>query len=151
MDLLEQFIIKAKSATYVGGGSHVAPSRTNSHDLVFEEGTLRYLDSYYGATDFVGQEAVWQGNTPLWAMNYYGRILEPEHIDAGRAATVIKAALSSLYKEGRFLGAFNFAVDGYRYEDRNTGSYKQFVGVEKIFVDEMPVYQLDYHGGLIVP
>lgn len=151
MDLLEQFIIKAKAATYVGGGNHVVSSRTNSHDLVFIDGNLKYLDSYYGGTDFVGQEAVWENDTPVWAMNYYGRILDPTLVDAGRAAKVIRSALSTLYQEGRFLGEFNFAVDGYTYEDRNDGTYKQFVGVEKIFVQEKQVYQLNYHGGIIIP
>ncbi len=151
MDVLEEFIIRAKAATYVGGGNHVAPTRTNSHDLVFSEGSLKYLDSYYGGKDFVGQEAVWENDTPLWAMNYYGRILDGDLIDAGRAANVIKAALSTLYAQGRFLGEFNFAVDGYTYEDRNMGGYKQFVGVEKIFVQDKQVYQLDYHGGIIIP
>ena len=151
MDLLEQFIIKAKAATYVGGGKAVPSSRTDSHDLVFAEGNLRYLDSYYGGTDFVGQECVWDGNTPVWAMNYYGRIFDSSLIDASRAAKVIKAALSKLYAQGQFLGEFNFTVDNYTYEDRNNGTYKQFTGVEKIFTQGKQVYQLDYHGGMIIP
>ena len=30
----------------------------------------------------MGQEVVYHQNTPVWAMNYYGRILEPSLINA---------------------------------------------------------------------
>jgi hypothetical protein len=41
--------------------------------------------------------------------NYYGYILRPDMIDAARAGATIKAALSAMYQEGRFLGEFEWA------------------------------------------
>lgn len=151
MDDLEAFIIRAKAAAYVGGGAFRPSSRPGSHDVGYEEPGWRYLDSYYGGTDFVGQEAVWRGGEPAWAMNYYGRILRDDLIDAPRAGAAIKAALSALYREGRFLGGFEFETSAGRYMDRNTGDYRSFTGLETILVDGVEAYRLDYHGGLIRP
>lgn len=110
MDLvaLDRFIVLAKRQTYVGDGVKAAPSRTGSHDLSFADGDWSYRDSYFGGTDFLGQETVWLRDKPVWAMNYYGYVLRPELIDASRAGATIKAALSAVYAEGRFLGGFEW-------------------------------------------
>ena len=65
---LERFIVEAKAQTYVAGGEHVASSRQGSHDLKYQNGEWAYLDSYFGGTDFVGQETVWFGSEPVWSM-----------------------------------------------------------------------------------
>ena len=99
---LEAFVVRAKSATYVGGGLTAQPSRLGSHDLKFASDQWRYRDSYFGGTDFLGQEAVWFREEPVWAENYYGYILRPDLIDAEKAGRTIKAALSAMY-QGRAL------------------------------------------------
>jgi hypothetical protein len=53
---LEAFVVRAKSATYVGGGITAESSRLGSHDLTFESNDWLYRDSYFGGTDFLGQE-----------------------------------------------------------------------------------------------
>jgi hypothetical protein len=99
---LEAFVVRAKSATYVGSGARAESSRLGSHDLTFESDDWLYRDSYFGGTDFLGQETVWFGKEPVWAENYYGYILRPDLIDANQAGATIKAALSAMYQEGRF-------------------------------------------------
>ena len=148
---LEAFIVRAKARTYVGGGATRAPSRPGAHDIGYAEGEWSYLDSYFGGTDFVGQEVVWHAGVPVWAMNYYGRILDPGRIDAARAGGVIKAALSAMYAEGRFLGGFEWQTPDGLYRDASNGDYRSFTGREGIFVDGVEAYRLDYAGGLIVP
>ncbi|MER9327062.1 DUF5680 domain-containing protein [Mesorhizobium sp. M0152] len=151
MDGLKTFILEAKSATYVGGGSPSPACRNASHDIGYKRGSWHYLDSYFGGTDFLGQEVVWQGDDPVWAMNYYGRILDPEMIDATIAGTVIKESLSALYGLGRFLGAFEYVVRQYRYVDNSNENVEGFLGIERIYVEHKEVYRLDYHGGLVRP
>lgn len=47
--MLEEFIVQAKSATYVGGGNKSAtPTRKGSHDLGYQNGDWHYIDSYFG-------------------------------------------------------------------------------------------------------
>ena len=79
---LNTFIVRAKAATYVGGGAKSLSYRPGSHDLQFHEGAFSYLDSYFGGSDFLGQEVVYYEGQPVWVMNYYGRILEPALITA---------------------------------------------------------------------
>jgi len=147
--LLEEFIVLAKSQSYVGGARFSESSRCNSHDVAFSQGSWSYLDSYFGGTDFIGQEVVWASNDPVWAMNYFGRILLPSLIDAERAGSIIKASLAELYQEGRFLGGFSKSTQGFDYIDESEGSVMNFIGTEKILVKDSVAYQLDYHGGLI--
>ena len=149
LDRLNAFIVRAKAATYVGGGA-VAPScRPGSHDLRFADGPFAYLDSYFGGSDFLGEEVVYFQDAPVWAMNYYGRILEPELIGAAQAGQIIQASLSNMYKLARFLGGFEHAVGEFTYFDTSVGDVASFTGREWIAREGIKVYELLYHGGLI--
>lgn len=149
--LLNEIVVAAKAATYVGGGVKAGASRTGSHDLAWSQGHWRYLDSYFGGTDFLGQEVVWFKDEPVWAMNYYGYIVLPELIDGQRAGETIKAALSAMYAEGRFLGGFQWSGVHGTYIDRSTGDVAHFHGREVIMVEGREAYALDYFGGLMKP
>jgi len=147
---LDAFIVKAKAATYVGDGQKAQPCRLGSHDLKFEEGSFSYLDSYFGGSDFIGQEVVYYEDKPVWAMNYYGQILEPDLITAAEAGKMIKESLSKMYaEEGRFLGGFEHAAGNLHYTDTSQGEVSSFTGKEWIDREDVKVYELDYHGGLI--
>ncbi len=146
---LSAFIVRAKAQTYVGDGQPTLSHRPGSHDLEYREGDFAYLDSYYGSADFIGEEVVYFGGEAVWAMNYYGRLLKPEKLTAAEAGQIIKAALSALYREGRFLGGFRYETHGSTYIDTHEGSVTSFVGREWIERDDVVVYDLVYHGGLI--
>lgn len=148
---LNSIIVRAKAATYVGGGSKAQPSRTGSHDLVWSEGDWRYRDSYFGGTDFLGQEVLWRDAEPVWAMNYYGQVRRPDLIDGMRAGETIKSALAAMYAEGRFLGGFDWSGPHGLYRDRSEGNVASFRGREVIIVDGAEAYALDYFGGLVKP
>lgn len=146
---LEKFIVQAKAATYVGDGEKAESSRPGSSDLKFEAGPFSYLDSYFGVADFIGEEVVYFENEPVWAMNYYGKIVDPEKITAAEAGQMIKASLSKMYQEERFLGGFELARESFTYIDTNQGDVASFTGKEWITRDGETVYELVYHGGLI--
>jgi hypothetical protein len=147
---LEAFVVRAKSATYVGSGAAAESSRLGSHDLTFASDEWLYRDSYFGGTDFLGQETVWFRAEPVWAENYYGYILRPDLIDPARAGATIKAALSAMYKQGPFWAALTGLA--------STATIRSFVGAtsrtsmgEVILVSGVEAYALDYCGGLIKP
>nr|WP_298102099.1 DUF5680 domain-containing protein [uncultured Shinella sp.] len=147
---LHDFIVEAKANCYVSGGGGVPSCRAGSHDHGFSLGEWRYLDSYVGGSDFAGQEIVWHAGEPVWAMNYFGRIVDQTRMDGERAGTVIKAALSRLYaEERRVLGGTELDHTFGRYVDRSQGDITAFRGREIIVVDGLEVYDLDYRGGLI--
>jgi hypothetical protein len=146
---LERFVVRAKRATYVGGGEKLLPYRLGSHDLQFHDGDLVYHDSYVGESDFIGQEIVYHRSEPVWGMNYFGVILLPEEITSAQAGEVIKESLTALYEEGRFLGGFDYRCGRFRYVDSNAGDVRSFTGKEVIYAEATPVYELHYHGGEI--
>jgi hypothetical protein len=125
MDELNTFIVQAKAATYVGDGEPATPCRTGSHDLRFSDGLWAYHDSYFGASDFIGEEVVYFEEKPIWAMNYYGRVLHNDLLTAAEAGQMIKISLSRMY-----------GVDSFR-------------GREYIRRGQETAYELFYHGGLI--
>jgi hypothetical protein len=149
LEHLNTFIVRAKAATYVGGGTRSLSYRPGAHDLQFHDGDFAYLDSYFGGTDFLGQEVVYYQGEPVCVMNYYGRILEPSLIVAEEAGQIIQQSLSELYKEGRFLGGFEYATDNGVYVDTSEGDVASFTGREWIMQGDTKVYELVYHGGLI--
>ena len=149
IDELNAFIVRAKSATYVGGGEHVESCRLGSHDLRFTDGKWSYLDSYFGGTNFIGEEVVYLDERPVWAMNYYGYILRNDLLTATQSGQMIKASLSRMYMEGRFLGGFEHTESDLTYVDTSEGKADHFHGREFIRRGQDIAYELIYHGGLI--
>ena len=149
LDELAAFIVRAKAATYVGNGEHTTPSRLASHDLRFSDGEWIYHDSYFGGSDFIGEEVVYFDGKPVWAMNYYGRILRDDLLTAAEAGQMIKVSLSRMYEEGRFLGGFEYTQNDLTYIDTSEGSAASFHGRESIRREQDIAYELVYHGGLI--
>ena len=149
LDPLHTFIIRAKQATYVGSGQKLLPYRLGSHDLQFMEGDWAYHDSYLGENDFIGEEAVYYQHKVVWAMNYFGRILKPDRITSAEAGAMIKASLTRMYAEGRFLGGFEHTEGELTYVDTSEGDLQYFTGREYIRRGGEVVYELVYHGGLV--
>src|SRR5262245_48439053 len=149
LDDLYQFIVRAKANAYVGDGAPSLAYRPSSHDIQYHEAPYAYLDSYFGGTDFLGQEVVYHAGTPIWAMNYYGRILRPDMYSGELAGKVIKASLSKQYRTGHFLGNNENHTDVGDYFDTNEGDVTSFTGYEWIEYGGAKVYELRYHGGLV--
>jgi hypothetical protein len=146
---LHDFIVSAKRATYVGGGEKLLPYRLGSHDLQFFDGEWAYHDSYVGENDFMGEEVVYLLGKVVWGMNYFGRIVLPELITAQQAGQVIKASLTAMYNEGRFLGGFTHQLDDFHYIDTSEGDIRFFTGREWIERKGQLAYELIYHGGVV--
>jgi hypothetical protein len=147
---LHDFIVRAKSVTYIGNGQPVPACRSGSHDLKFSEGDWSYHDSYFGGRDFIGEEVVYYEGKPVWAMNYYGHILRPDLITPAQTGQVLKASLSKMYSEGRFLGGFEYRHEGFIYHDASEGDVTCLRGREFISRRGETVYELVYHGGVIL-
>jgi hypothetical protein len=149
MQILLPFIIRAKKATYVGNGVKLPASRPGSHELAYTEGDFTYRDSYFGGTDFIGQECVWRQETPIWSMAYYGYILRPDLVTGEQAAMLLRAALSQPQSQGRLLDNLQFSADKMQYAIASEGTVEHFRGRETITVQGTLAYALDYFGGKI--
>ena len=107
------------------------------------------MDSYFGGTDFIGQEVAWHKGQPIWSMCYYGYILRADLITPPQAATLLKAALSQLEAQGRLLENLTFTQDHFKYEITSSGNVTNFKGRETIHAENSLAYALDYFGGMV--
>src|SRR5215216_6645483 len=131
IDTLSAFIVRAKAATYVG------------------DGEWAYHESYFGGAEFIGEEVVYFAEKPIWAMNYYGYVLRDDLLTGAQAGQMIKASLSGMYQEGRFLGGFQHKENDLTYVDASEGNTERFHGREIIRRQQELAYELLYHGGMI--
>jgi hypothetical protein len=53
----------------MGSGAPSPSHHPGSHDLEFREAPFAYLDSYFGGSDFIGEEVVYYHDQPVWAEN----------------------------------------------------------------------------------
>ena len=142
-----KFLITAKQNTYAGGGHMTISSRIGSKDLAYQEGPFKYLDTYLGDVNFIGEEAVWYEDKPVWGMNYYGRLLV-ETIPAG-FSECLKSALLEVPEEMPFRGPEEFVEGDFSYTCSVEGSIEWFRGKEFVFHKGQKIYQLYFHGGEI--
>lgn len=138
------FLLRAKRATYAGHGGEAPPSRTASHDLRYEEGSLQYYDTYLGGEKFAGEEALWRDGVPFWTMNYCGRILAE-----GFSGDFLKECLALVPPEYPYRGPLVHRNVGYTYHAVVNGEFVWFSGYEEIFLDGLKVYECVFHGGTV--
>ncbi|MHB8134690.1 MAG: DUF5680 domain-containing protein [Anaerolineaceae bacterium] len=141
------FLIKAKQNTYAGEGQLSQPSRPTSKDLAFQEGSFKYIDTYLGDIDFMGEEAVWYEGKPIWGMNYVGRMLV-EKIPGG-FIEFLKKALINVPQEMPYRGPEEMIDGDFSYTCCVEGAINWYKGVETILYKGQKIYQMNFHGGSI--
>jgi len=141
-DAVTAFLIRAKRATYAGKGAETTPSRTGSHDLRYQEGNLGYYDTYLGGAAFAGEEALWDEETPFWAMNYVGRV-----VGDGFSGDFLKECLALVPADRPFRGPSLHQNGDFVYHCAVEGDFSWFVGQEEIFCRGQLVYECRFHGG----
>ncbi|MBR9689414.1 MAG: XRE family transcriptional regulator [Candidatus Altiarchaeota archaeon] len=145
---LTQFLVKAKVATYATDGEGGEETRSDGCKLLeFVEGDFRYRDSYYGFNPFSGQEVVWDGDTAVWSMNYYGKTLSNK-IPQG-LYDFLKEALRNVGEDAPFRGPPEFSKGLFKYVMKVEGDVNQFIGEESIYYDGELVFILKFHGGRV--
>ncbi|CAI3540759.1 DUF5680 domain-containing protein [Clostridium neonatale] len=141
-----EFLCRAKRETYASGNAkECIPCRPNSHDLKYCEGNLIYIDTYLGGEKFVGEEAIWNDNIPLWSMNYAGRIVEE-----GFEGWFLKEALRIVNEEYPYRGPLSYENGEFKYECSFAGNFEWFDGEEVIYKNDVKIYECKFHGGGII-
>jgi hypothetical protein len=139
------FLCRAKRATYAGAGPKSTSSRPTSRDLQYEEGCYKYIDTYLGGRFFSGEEAMWENQIPIWAMNYSGRAIN-ENFDF----KFLKQALSLVSEEYPFRGPLSYQNGCYLYQCTVNGKFDWFQGFEEILNNGIKVYECYFHGGIVM-
>ena len=149
---LQNFLIEAKKETYANGTAEKAnPTRRGSSDYEYKNDKYSYHDTYFGGTDFQGQEVVYQqDDTPIWGMIYYGRTLD-ESLSEEAMDNALRPALMRVGEDDTIpvRGPKEFENQGYKYTFKVTGDLTNFEGEETIEKEGAKIYTLKCHGGRI--
>ena len=152
-DILTQFLVQAKRATYAtqGDDATVTPLLPQSRQLEYGDDALFYRDVYVGITSFVGQEIVYYENQPIWSLSYAGG-LEP-HVDSAQAMhpvfAFLRTALQQVSEDHPYRGPDDTAASLYHYIHQQHGDFETFWGTERITERAQTVYTLRYSGRVL--
>ncbi len=145
IDKTIEFLLLAKRNTYAAKAPEVKPCRSGSHDLSYENSTgYKYYDTYLGGECFAGEEAVWLHDTPIWSMNYAGRV-----IGENFSGDFLKEALMAVPKEMPYRGPEVYEKGDYLYHCQVSGEFIWFQGQEEIYYRKNKIYECNFHGGIV--
>jgi hypothetical protein len=148
---LALFLATAHRRTYADKtAAKVPPSRAGSVDYHYQEGRLAYHDTYFGVRDYIGAEIVYQGDAPIWGMNYFGVILAADAVTAEVYGFLREALMQDCRDIEPARGPRFYQHERWRYENEVDGKLGDFRGTELIHIDGRVVYRCHYHGGYVV-
>jgi len=150
--MIEKVLIEAKIKPYANKKvPRISSSRLNSKDYEYSNGNMIYHDTYFGELNFIGEEVVYVDNQIYWAMNYYGVTLD-QSLGGEIMDKVLRPALMKVGEEENLIpvrGPREFVVGEYRYTFEVVGDMTYFNGIEKIYKNDIEIYNLRCTGGLI--
>lgn len=151
MKELEQFLIEAKKQTYANENiEKVNSSRLDSKDYEYKKDNMLYHDTYFGGTNFIGEEVVYVDNKIYWAMNYYGVTLDStlgeEAMDKVLRPALMMVGIDDIIP---VRGPKEFNNGEYKYIFDIDGDLNYFNGTETIYKNNQRIYELKCSGGLI--
>jgi hypothetical protein len=74
----------------------------------------------------------------------YSGSAEPKEV-----TSFLKKSLSILSNKCRLNENCEFNENDFRYENKGEGRIEKFNGKEQVFLKDISVYKLNYHGGLV--
>lgn len=138
------FRSEAARNTYAGHGPQSVSSRPTSIDFCYERGEYLYIDTFVGGEQFSGEEVIWKQKTPIWAMNYCGRV-----IGKNFSGDFLKEVLRNCDLEHP-RGPRFYQSGEYLYQSKTTGKVDAwYQGYEEIYYHSEKVYECYYHGGSV--
>lgn len=141
-EALINFLCEAKKNTYAK--DRVDEGQSKKASFSYEKDDLRYMDTCLGTQQIVGEEVIWEGGNPVWALNYTGR-----EVAEGFDPKFLQEALQCAKKEWPYRGPRFFENGDFTYKCRVEGEFEWFVGCEKILYKGVKVYEAMFQGGLV--
>lgn len=151
---LAAFLVDAKRRTYAGlddDATIAAPLLPGSKQLEHRAPPYAYRDIYFGMGFFVDQETVSRDDRVIWSMCYSGGA-RPEIADRNTLLSIyrfLRQALLEVHLDRPFRGPPMLVAGDMTYRNHVEGSIEHFHGVETIFRNGAPMYELRYSGGLL--
>lgn len=150
--MLKEFLIEAKKSTYANGTAEkIESSRLDSKDYEYKKDNMLYHDTYFGGTNFIGEEVVYIDNKIYWAMNYYGVTLD-ENLGEEAMDNALRPALMQVGVSENIIpvrGPREYKNGDFKYTFEVSGDLTNFSGIETIYKNDKKIYELKCNGGLI--
>ncbi len=148
--VIDSFLREANINTYANSEAKKTLSlRPGSKDYHFEKNDMVYHDTYFGSTEFIGEEIIYKKDTPIWGMNYRGFTVSKE-INESLFDTILRPALMSGYGDNiPVRGPKEFINGEWKYTFNADHNLANFTGIEEISKNGEIVCRLYCHGGLI--
>ena len=150
--MIRDFLIEAKKSTYANGTAEkIESSRLDSKDYEYKKDNMLYHDTYFGGTNFIGEEVVYIDNKIYWAMNYYGVTLD-ENLGEEAMDNALRPALMQVGVSENIIpvrGPREYKNGDFKYTFEVSGDLTNFSGIETIYKNDKKVYELKCNGGLI--
>ena len=125
--------------------------RLDSKDYEYKKGNMLYHDTYFGGTNFIGEEVVYIDNKIYWAMNYYGVTLD-ENLGEEAMDNALRPALMQVGVSENIIpvrGPREYKTGDFKYTFEVSGDLTNFSGIETIYKNDKKIYELKCNGGLI--
>ena len=150
--MIRDFLIEAKKSTYANGTTEkIESSRLGSKDYEYKKDNMLYHDTYFGGTNFIGEEVVYIDNKIYWAMNYYGVTLD-ENLGEEAMDNALRPALMQVGVSENIIpvrGPREYKNGDFKYTFEVSGDLTNFSGIETIYKNDKKIYELICNGGLI--
>ena len=150
--MIRDFLIEAKKSTYANGTAEkIESNRLGSKDYEYKKGNMLDHDTYFGGTNFIGEEVVYIDNKIYWAMNYYGVTLD-ENLGEEAMDNALRPALMQVGVYENIIpvrGPREYKNGDFKYTFEVSGDLTNFSGIETIYKNDKKVYELKCNGGLI--
>jgi hypothetical protein len=117
-------------------------------ERVFEQDGYVYMQRYFGTYPCVGGEVVFYEDRPIWAMNYYGEMIDRK-ISFKEVYDFLGNAFAQVFDQFTCRGPRLYAAGRFVYVNHMDGGLERFKGKETVTLNGEKVFRLDYHGGLI--
>ncbi|MFA7253470.1 MAG: DUF5680 domain-containing protein [Patescibacteria group bacterium] len=150
---LKSFLVEANANGYAANEARILPERPGFQELDFLKGDWYFRDSYAGHYMAPGQEVAYFKNQPVWAMSYSGGMKEQYFSDdyfVGETFKFLKEALLEMDPDKPYRGPTNYRREEWWYMSKVKGEINDFIGNEKIYNNNILVFEQNFIGGLII-
>lgn len=144
-----EFLVRAKINGYATGGEGKEKILDDgSREFLYEENEFIYKDSYFGFNPFIGREIIKKNEKIYWEM-YYSGICFLDRNGAEKVYEFLKKALQKIKISRPYRGPISFLENDYFYINFFIGGIRNFHGAERIYFNEVLVYECYYRGGIL--
>jgi len=145
---LRLFLIDTNKVGYASGDvKKWLKESDGSTTILFEKGSWKYHDNFFGGEPYGGRIIVFYGGKPFWMMVYYGWVEKRANIKS--VYGILRNALLRMPEDYPFRGPREYRESEFVYTNLWQGELEKFSGEENITHKSELIYKANYVGGYV--